>query len=284
MAMSPTPGTKAFEQWQNQWIRNQVQQVSPMFSAQSAGGIDPNAEREAGFTLTEGRAEDILNDPYMSMALQAYQNAMSGGPFTDEVMSGITGQLADQAATSEQVQRQQLLEQLAATGGSMNDPSAMAAGRDLTEQRHLGLADAQRELLIEQALSNYQAQQQAAQQLAALRQNQYSLGNPLAMQAAQMHMSSYDEPRTGGVLFQSRPQESQPRQQGMAYLSGPDWTPSQGYQGSYSQPAKPSYSMPEADLANPQQAPQQAPPQQAPQPAAPQAWWLAPSFWSSRRR
>jgi len=161
----------------------------------SAGDAERNRERM--LDLTEGRADDILDDPRMRAALDAFQGTIDGGgPFSDDVVSGIRSRLSDQAAAGAAARRGQIARQAAARGGSVYDAASQSAGRRVDEQQaQRGQTDA-RELAIQAALGNFDAQQQAARDMMQARGSQYSLGNPLAQQAANFYSQSYDEPVT----------------------------------------------------------------------------------------
>lgn len=196
-----TPMPRAFRQRNinrgiGQTTRNANAAVSGGGQRGSSAG-DAERNRERMFDLTEGRADDILDDPRMRAALNAFQDTMDGGgPFSDDVVSGIRSRLSDQASAGAAARRDQIARQAAARGGSAYDAASQAAGRRVDEglaQR--GQTDA-REMAIQAALGNFDAQQQAARDLMQARGSQYSLGNPLAQRAADLYSRSYDEPRT----------------------------------------------------------------------------------------
>lgn len=163
------------------------------------GTLDPVGARKRAFSLLEGRSDDIMNDPQYAAAMQAYQDVLtSGGPMNEQVQNAMAGQLADQGARAQQIQQQQMARQLAASGGSINDPSYQAAQRGMTTQRQLSNQGNRRDIMMQAAMDNFRAQQAAAGNLASVRGQQYGMSNPLLTQAANEYMNTVDQSRTSG--------------------------------------------------------------------------------------
>lgn len=134
-----------------------------------------------------GEADLVLNDPYMQAALRQTQATAEGRgnlPFSEQLLQNIQGRFADRTATAESANRAQMAEQLAARGQSMSDPGAASAMNRLGTERQTQNLGNLRELMIQQALTNADAQNQASTQLANMRLAQLAQRNPYILGSA----------------------------------------------------------------------------------------------------
>lgn len=160
------------------------------------GGINAGDERRSAFDLTSGRAQDILDDPRIEAAMRAYQQVLSGEglPYSDDVVGMMEGRAADQAGAAYGAREQMARRRQAARGGSVNDASFQQTQQQALSDKQRQVQGSNREIALQAALQNFNAQQQAAASLAGTRMGQYTAGNPLASQAADYHVQSYDQP------------------------------------------------------------------------------------------
>lgn len=174
------------------------------------------------FNTTRGMGDRILNDPILAQAQDLMtQQAQSGGPYSPEVVQAIYNRQADMAAQAEQQGRQLLAENMAVRGGSPYDASMQAENLALLAARQGQNQAARRDIDIQAAMANYQAQQQNAGQLAALRQGQYAAAAPFYGQAAQGYAQVQSNPGDTGQI--DRPQEQSIAQRNNAAWQGAFW-------------------------------------------------------------
>jgi hypothetical protein len=187
--------------------------------------------------LTQGMADQVMDDPYYQQALNFYGDMASGEnvPFTPDVVDRVYGQAADMNAAAQGNQLEQLARAAAASGGSIYDPSYGAAERAATANRQLQNQGAMRDISTQAQLANYDATVQGAQGLVGTRGQQYGQALPGYSQAAgligQMPTStsygaSPQAPRYGRrtPVSQVRQQRMQPtiaQQAGMGWGSHP---------------------------------------------------------------
>lgn len=190
------------------------------FNTQNALNANPGVDadyryaqqnRTYGLEQTEGAADAIMGDPRYRAALDAFGSVVSGQnlPLGQATQNRIYGQAADSNAAANTAQDQMMQRQLAASGGSIYDPSYQAAQRENMSQRQVANQGTLRDIKIKAALENFTAQQGAARSLAATRGQQYSLSNPLRSQAAGYYMGSYNAPQGEQVQQVSQPQQPQ---------------------------------------------------------------------------
>lgn len=185
--------------------------------AQLRNDLEVAQNRQSMLDLTQGRAQDILDDSYMADALAALSGAARGEnlPFSDEAIGLMQGRYGDMVASQQQAQQDRFRDQMAASGLSPTDPAAQAQMRAMDEQGAMARSGNYRDLLIQQAQQNYAAQQAAANQLMGARSQQYALGNPLAQQAAGYYAQTYDEPRTRVTQQYTQPVYGMPQHTGI---------------------------------------------------------------------
>ena len=160
-------------QLSNEMQREQMQSQRDQRSGESAA-----AQREALENAAQAEALLMGNaDPRLAAALDVLQQQAQEGPMSESVQNMIAGRSADSAAAAAGSQQQMLMEQMARSGGSMQDASFGAASRDIEANRMLGNNAARRDIAIQAALQNFQGQQGAAQALGGLR-------NPMVSQLA----------------------------------------------------------------------------------------------------
>ena len=185
---------------------------------------EAEANRQAGLDLTEGRMTDVLEDPYTTAALERTQQLMDEPAMNEAALNALYTRLADMGAATETANRDMMAADLAARGMSVSDPSAQAAMRSMTEDRQLQNQANMRDLLIQQAMTNWPQGMQGAGQLANIRGAQQAQAQVPANMAAQQYWSTYNEPRSqyrvtpqgireiGGRTYRT-PQVSVPTQQ-----------------------------------------------------------------------
>lgn len=129
-----------------------------------AGGIsmDPIAN-------SANRVSDLTNDPVDAMIRQRLQDVMGGkaAPYDQTTKNALFTSQADQAGAGEAARNQQIMDQVAMNGGSMNDPSAHAAINESMLQRQLANQGAHLNVDMNANTANFNAAQQATGALAA---------------------------------------------------------------------------------------------------------------------
>lgn len=138
------------------------------------------------YAATEGRAEDLKNDPYQKSVMDFLQGVVGGQnvPYTDQVKNSILAQQGKGAADAEAVQMQTLRDSLGASGGSIYDPGYQAAQRQAMSQRQGANLDAMGQLDAKAGLENFQAKAQGANQLSAARNSQNAQVNQMGLAGA----------------------------------------------------------------------------------------------------
>ena len=142
---------------------------------------DADANRAQAFANTEGRANELRSDPRAGAALDFLQGVVGGKnlPFGQEMQANYLTNAANTAGAQEAAQTQALREQMANNGGSMTDPSAMAALRELQSRRGGQIAQAQNQIGMQAGQTNFNAQMQGANSLAAVNNSQNAQINQL---------------------------------------------------------------------------------------------------------
>ncbi len=170
------------------------------------GGGDPltaerDRERNELMRLTEGRGKDILNDPHTAAALKFLGGATSGEntPFNATVRNNMLTSAAGQASSAEGAQSQMLQQQMAMNGGSMSDPAAQAAMRELASRRQGQVMGAANSIDSQANVANFNAQMQGANQLAGVRGAQNAQANQMNLAAAGHRSQFFTEVPTGGL-------------------------------------------------------------------------------------
>ena len=207
---------------------------------QEAMRQEAEANRQAGLDLTEGRMQDILDDPYMASALAQQQSLMENPAMNDQAVGAMYTRLADMAANSQQTMQDQLSANYASRGMSALDPSAQAASREMMEQRQLSNQGNMRDLLIQQAITNWGQQQQASGQLMNMRSGQQNLAQGPANIAAGQYWNTYDTPES---QYRQTP-EGLRQIGGQTYRTPAPSVPSQGSYGGRQSNSNPSYGQP----------------------------------------
>ncbi len=136
---------------------------------------------------TEGRAQQIANDPRQKASMDYLQGVVGGQnvPFSDTVKSSILAQQGQGAASAEAAQMQTLRDSLAASGGSIYDPGYQAAQREAMSQRQGQDLNAQGQLESQAGIANQQAQQRGAMDLASVSNQNNQQQNQMLTQANQ---------------------------------------------------------------------------------------------------
>lgn len=180
--------------------RNAADWMAPPQKPQVAGApgapVDPMAAARQRITdLTEGRGQQILNDPYQMAAMDFLKGQTSGTnvPYTDEVKNSILAQQGRGFASAEAAQMGALRDQIAANGGSVNDPSFQAAERQAMSQRQGQNLDAMGQMASQAGLANFQARNQGANQLAAARGAQNAQVNQMNLAGAGYRAQDFQE-------------------------------------------------------------------------------------------
>lgn len=137
---------------------------------------------------------NVLNDSALARSESALTALMDqGGPLSEEVQNLIAGRMSDSTAAAADSQRQLLREQIARTGGSLNDPSVQAQTRAIEASRMGQNATGRRDVAIQAALENFSAKQGLADQLRGLGATRQGLANPLRSQWANLIAQYTDE-------------------------------------------------------------------------------------------
>lgn len=169
-------------------VISQPGQSSPMGMPKSNMSLDPAAAaaRKRITQLTEGRADELQNDPYHAAALDYMKGSVAGQnvPFTNTVKNSILAQQGADSASAEGAQMEQLRQSLGASGGSIYDPGYQAAQRQAMSERQGSNLDASGRLEAQAGIANNQAQAQAANSLAAARAQQNAQINQMKMAGA----------------------------------------------------------------------------------------------------
>lgn len=144
------------------------------------------ADRQANYDRTQGilgnRANAVANDPFTRAALErlASDTAGNDAPYSPEVRANLLARQGDMAAASEGVQRENLTNQMAQSGGSISDPSAQAALRELQARRQQQVAAAAGQIDSQANVANFDARQRSAGNLANVQMGVNSQLNQLA--------------------------------------------------------------------------------------------------------
>jgi hypothetical protein len=168
---------------------------TPGFSRGGEGGgtpsnmsLDPTAAaaRKKITALTEGRADELGNDPYQKSAMDYLKGTISGQnvPYSNGVKNSILAQHGAGAASAEAAQMETLRQSLGASGGSIYDPGYQAAQREAMSQRQGSNLDAMGQLEAKAGLANQQAQAQAASALSSARAQQNAQINAMKLAGA----------------------------------------------------------------------------------------------------
>lgn len=152
-----------------------------------------DASRGQVFANTEGRGQATLNDPYTQAALTRFQGVANGTtlPYDATTKNALLTSASNASASAEGSQAQMLQQQLAMNGGSMNDPAAQAALRQLASTRQGANQDSLNGINQTANLANFDAQNQGAQQLAGIRSNQNAQANQMYLAGAGYRAQDY---------------------------------------------------------------------------------------------
>lgn len=195
------------------------QQYTPVESR--VASVRPNVTdpaqiaRDRALGLTVGMSDRIMNDPQAAAALARLESGMNAGPYTQEIQQQIVNRNADQTAAAESVNADEFRNQAAARGMSASDPAYQAQLRQGQSQRQQQNIAFQGDMGTRAALTNYEAQQNAARGLLSGRMAQYGQAQPGYMQGASwMANEQFTGGRTPAVAAAPRAMAfSQPQQQ-----------------------------------------------------------------------
>lgn len=128
------------------------------------------------FGAADDGRRDFVHDDYTNSALNQLQGVASGKnlPYDATTRSNMLSHAGEMNAAAEQAQSGQLRNAAASGGASLNDPSMQAAQRELMSRRQSGNASAAQQIDSQANLANFNAQQDANNQMAALRFRQRS--------------------------------------------------------------------------------------------------------------
>ncbi len=167
------------------------------------------------YAATEGRAQQLQNDPYQTSVMQYLQGVVGGHnvPFSDEVKNSILAQQGRGTADAEGAQMQALRESLGASGGSIYDPGYQSAQREAMSQRQGANLDAMGQLNAKAGLANQQAQMQGAQQLSTARNAQNAQVNQMQLAGAGYRAQTFAN---------TQPKKPMPAFNPMAHIGDPE--------------------------------------------------------------
>lgn len=203
-----SPAAMQADRNRDQFLRQYSQDVQaalrgPGGGAPGAAASDPIAEAQARIQqLTEGRAQEIQNDPYTTAAL-GYLRDVTGGaqtPFNDQVQNSILARQADGTAAAESARRQQMMDGFASSGMSASDPAAQAALRELSARRQQTNNANLGDLLSNANVQNFNARMAGANQLAAVRGAQNAQVNQMNLAGAGYRAQTFQDVPTGGSV------------------------------------------------------------------------------------
>jgi hypothetical protein len=193
---------------------------------------DIMAGRQQGLDALLNQYRAIQENAQSQAAQENWQNVMQGGgPMTRRVQGQMTGMAGDMATAAQRSQSDQLQRGYAASGGSIYDPAYQAQQGSLDTQRQLQTQGAARDIQMQAALANFQAQQQAAGSLATSAMQQQGLASPLASQLSQAHLGATwhtpgAEATQGGgnggrgLMTMTQPGQYRPVQPGQTMMGG----------------------------------------------------------------
>jgi hypothetical protein len=120
--------------------------------------------RKRIYELTEGRGQELAADPYQKSVMDFLQGVTGGQnvPFTNEVQGAMLAQQGRGSADAEAAQMASLRESMAASGGSIYDPSYQSAAREALSQRQGRNLDAQGQMSAMAGRENFNAQMAGA--------------------------------------------------------------------------------------------------------------------------
>lgn len=154
----------------------------------SAGPLTAEQAQQKEFADTEGRGASIMSDPYTQAALDRLKGVTDGTdvPYTQQVQNQLLTKQGDANASAESSQAEMLRNQMTANGGSMSDPSAMAAMRQLEAQRQTANNGALGDIQTQATMNNFNARNQGATSMASVRGQQNAQANQMYGQAAEL--------------------------------------------------------------------------------------------------
>jgi len=179
-----------------------TQQASSGAGNGGAGsGGSPAASRDLALGMTAGVSDRIMNDSQVAAALGQLESGMKSGPYSEAIQQQLVNRNADQTAAMEATNAEQLRNEAAARG---IDPSAaLRQGQAQRQQSNIAF---QGDLGSKAAVSNYEAQQNAARGLASARLSQYGQAQPGYGQASSyLANEQFTSPRTSAVQSNSAP-------------------------------------------------------------------------------
>lgn len=159
--------------------------------------IDPAVEeaKKKMYGATEGRAQQLQNDPYQASVMNYLQGVVGGQnlPYNDTVKNSILAQNGRGTADAEAAQMEALRSSLGATGGSIYDPGYQAAQRQAMSGRQGANLDAMGQLEATAGLANQKAQMQGAAQLSQARNAQNAQVNQVGIAGANLRSQVVNE-------------------------------------------------------------------------------------------
>ena len=178
-------------------------------SAQS-GPAQIAQSRQQILDMTQGRAQEIQDDPLTQAALQRLHAGTTGhdAPITQHTFDQLAAGQGRMAGAQEQAQNQMLRDQMAAAGGSVNDASYQAALRANLGQRQGEVMAMRNQLAADANMRNYDARQQAALGLGSTNLAHQSLVNqPLGMAVDFLGRDAYSQNLGAGLGGGYAPQD-----------------------------------------------------------------------------
>ncbi len=177
-----------------------------------AGGDASQASSDAMYQpikdLTEGRANELRNDPVNAEVMNYLRSIMGGNnqPYNDTTMNSLKAQFGKGTASAEEAQMQQLRESLGAGGGSIYDPSYQAAGREQESQRQGRNLDYAGQLGAQANLANFDARANAAGQMGAMNASNNAQISNLGLAGAGFQAQRFQEQPSTGMPTTLMPQ------------------------------------------------------------------------------
>ncbi len=208
-------------------------QAQALQQAMKNAGPSPEGEMAANrqriTDLTEGRADELRNDPRMNQAMDFFGSVLNGSkvPFSEETQRAQLNQRANGTAAANASQLRALEEAIVARGGSLQDPSFLAQKQEMMANRQGQNLDALGQMLSQAGIANYNAQASGANSLAGIRSGQNNQINQMGLAGAGYRAQDFrDVPTTSTTTFfnqnqQPVPQIQQPQYNPQAYVAPP---------------------------------------------------------------
>jgi hypothetical protein len=136
--------------------------------------------------LTEGRGQELANDPYQKSVMDFLQGVTGGQnvPFSNEAQGAILAQQGRGSAAAEGAQMESLRQSMGASGGSIYDPAYQSAAREAMSQRQGRNLDAAGQMAATAGRENFNARMAGAAGLAQARNAQNAQVNQMNLAGA----------------------------------------------------------------------------------------------------